>query len=187
MENANKNVISGILTVIAVLIVIGAVVLFGHGGASTSGTDSNILGQASTTSGGSVIVSTPKGGAGEFGIEANLTTVKIGAQLPTIIVNLPSNSRGKEIVFALKSPSDNSPTAPKQILFMTAVNTDGDTYNVSGLRIEEVTDVQTGVKTPVAPGSYQLEAVLWDRNPYAPGSGPNNATAVVSGVFSVTN
>lgn len=193
MENANRKVLITIVVVLGVLIVIGAYFLFqgepatpGQGTASTTGP---ILGQ-SITDGKGIIVSGTQGGNGEFGAVVDTSNAKVGGTLPMIKVNLTPNARGKVLVVGLV-PAGQKAGVPQEILISTAIMTDGLVYNVQGLRLSEVTNATTGEKTAVTPGSYQLEFVLWDKNPFAANGtyakvDGNNATAVLSGTFTIS-
>ncbi|HVX91401.1 MAG TPA: hypothetical protein VHC20_07370 [Candidatus Paceibacterota bacterium] len=193
MEQANRKVLITIVVVLGVLILLGAYFLFQGDqvlpGQSTGTTSAPILGQ-SITDGKGIVVKGTVGGNGEFGAEVNTANAKVGGTLPTIKVNLPKDANGKALMVSLV-PAGTKPGVPQEMLFISTITTDGLVYNIQGLRLATLTNVSTGAKTPVAPGTYELEFVLWDHYPFAmDGSftgltGGNNATAALSDTFTL--
>lgn len=194
MQNANRKVLITIVVVLGVLILLGAYFLFQktptalQTGGTTTG---NILGQAHI-GGTTVTVSTPTGGNGEFGIEADTSHLVIGGTIPTIKVNLPPNSSGKVLVFALQPMTATSSFAT-QVIFAYQLDTNATTTQVSGIHLSQYIDGKTGTQhLTLTPGEYKLETVLWDRNPfftdgvYGDNTDGNNATAVMSTPFTIS-
>lgn len=210
MENTQNRIIIPLVIVLAVVIVGGAIFLFQSEPAIPTPSETASSTEATTTAetspaapakpnpatsmapasaGSGTAVVTPA--SSDFYISADVSNVKIGGTVPTISVHLPPNSYGKVIMLGLK-PTDSQNAVPQQVLLVVPVNTEGATYPISGLRLSTYIDAKSGNKVSITPGAYQIEAVLWDRNPLtAQGTygdpGGNNATAVLSSAFTLSN
>lgn len=194
MDNEQKKLGGITLAAVGLLILIGAYFLFqgnsalpNPGVGSTTGT---ILAATTTANGGQVIVSSAQGGNGDFGARADVTGLTLGATIPPIAVNLPADTHGKYIVVALL-PAGSASSVATEVLLAIALNTTETTYRIAGLTLEHYTDGKTGQKgIAIPPGTYQLQTVLWDKNPFnTDGTYPNfvgnNATAVISSPFTL--
>lgn len=194
MENANRKVLITIVVVLGVLILVGAYFLFQRdplpGSLTMATTSSNILGQA-TIGSTTVTLSTPTGANGGFGMVADTSHLVVGGTIPTIKLSLPPNSSGKVVVFALK-PTTSTSSFATMVIFGYVLDTNATTTQVSGIHLSQYIDGKTGTQhVPLQAGQYQLQAVLWDRNPfftdgvYGDLSDHNNATAIMSQPFTI--
>ncbi len=125
-----------------------------------------------------------------FDMTARVTGLSIGSQIPPISFTLSAGSRGKTLEIALVPVTGTISSLPKDILMAVPVTTDGTAYTVTGLKLSTVTVAGTGAKEAVTPGTYMLEAILWDRNPFTASATygnvqGNSATAVVSDTFTL--
>lgn len=211
MENTQNRILVPLIIVLAVVIIGGSIFLFqskpaiptpSETASSTEATSTPATTTPSTPAKPNLQVSMAPASAGsgtavvtpassDFYISADVSNVKIGGTVPTITVHLPPNSYGKVIMLGLK-PTSMKNAIPQQILLVVPVNTEGTTYPISGLRLETYIDAKSGNKVSITPDTYQIEAVLWDRNPLtAQGTygdvGGNNATAVLSSAFTLSN
>jgi hypothetical protein len=195
MQNITRNTWIAIAAVLAVVILIGALVLFQGGstfdipGGTASTTGATASTTATTTDGqGALAITTTVGGAGKFGIVVDTSHAVVRGTLPPVTVNLPDGSKGKTLEFALLGDGDK-PGVPQHVLISVPVNVDGDAFHLSGLRLSTTTDATSGVKTAVTPGTYKLEVVLWDKNPFVNGIygdlSRNNATAIFTAPFTI--
>jgi len=199
MQNANRNVLVTIVVVLGLLILVGAYFLFQGksafpNAATTTGTGtstSNILGQT-TVGGATVTVSTPTGTSNDFGISVDTSHLVVGGTIPSIKVHLPPNSDGKALAFALK-PTTATSSFATMVLFAYVIDGNATTTQVSGIHLSEYIDGKTGAQhVPLPAGQYELQAVLWDRNPffqdgtYGDLSNHNNATAVMTQAFTIS-
>jgi hypothetical protein len=210
MENTQNRILVPLVIVLAVIIVGGAIFLFQSKPAVPTPSETASTTEATTTAETSpampakpnpqVSMAPASAGSGtpvvtpassDFYLSADVSNMKVGGSVPTITVHLAPNSDGKVVMLGLK-PTDSQNAVPQQILLVVPVNTEGTTYPISGLRLSTYIDAKSGNKVEITPGSYQLEAVLWDRNPLTVQGtygdvGGNNATAVLSSAFTISN
>ncbi len=125
---------------------------------------------------------------GNLKVQLPGTSFKVGASLSPITMTLPEGSEGKYLVLTLKPTATN--TAKGGFLLGTPINSDGTNYPIQGLHLSTVTDVATNSEIAIVPGTYVIEAVLWDRNPLGLGGyknvGGNNAYGTISAQLTVT-
>lgn len=161
------------------LILVGAYLFF-QGGVGMNTPEPEVATTTTATATTSVpAAEKPKGTAviSQSGLKVNFVgdTFVIGEGIPTITFTVPKDSDGKVLVLTLV-PSGTT-VGRSGVLLATEINPTDTTYAISGLHFSTLTDTSKGTTFAVTPGTYVIEAVLWDWSPL----GLNNTYTNLSG------
>ena len=123
--------------------------------------------------------------SGSFHISTG-TSANLGSTI-AVTNTLPSNTAGFALVYILHPVS--APGMISGVIFSISVpqQFSGTTFPISGVRLADVTDPATGNKMAIIPGTYKIEARLYERNPFNTGTQVYNKDVTIRSFTATSN